>query len=274
MLGALERSIQEKEKAEEETAKIEQQLQLAGRLAAVGELAAGVAHELNNPLAAVQAFAQFLADRDDMDETAKSDLQTIYKEAQRATRITGNLLSFARKHNPERSLISINEVIVKSLELHIYRMNLNNIEIVTDFDPDLPMTMADFHQIQQVFANIITNAEQAMTEAHGGGKLVIKTHPMGELIQVTFTDNGPGILKENFKSIFDPFYTTKEVGEGTGLGLSICYGIMQEHGGRIYTESKVDEGTTFVVEIPVVSKATTADETDSTHHLQSTPHYM
>jgi len=257
-----------------ERKKMEQQLLLSGRLASVGELAAGVAHELNNPLAAVQAFAQFLAAREDLDETAKSDVETIYREAQRATRITSNLLSFARKHNPEKSLISINEVIEKSVELHIYRMKVNNIEIVTELDPDLPMTMADYYQMQQVFANIIINAEQAMTEAHGRGKLVVKTHSAGETIQATITDDGPGVPKDNLKKLFDPFFTTKEVGEGTGLGLSICFGIMQEHGGRIYAKSKVDEGTILVVEIPVASEVCAIEETNSTHYLQSTPHNM
>ena len=274
MLGALERSIQEKEKAEEETAKVEQQLQLAGRLAAVGELAAGVAHELNNPLAAVQAFAQFLAAREGLDESVKSDVETIYRESQRASKITSNLLSFARKHNPEKSLISINDVIEKSLELHLYRMKVNDMEVAKDLDPELPMTMADYHQMQQVFVNIITNAEQAMTKAHGKGKLVITSQSVGELIQVTFADDGPGMTEVNLKRLFDPFFTTKEVGEGTGLGLSICYGIVQEHEGRIYAKSEVNKGATFVIEIPVVSEVSSVEETNSMHHLQSTPHYM
>ncbi|MFC1848533.1 ATP-binding protein [Chloroflexota bacterium] len=274
MLSALERSIQEKEKAEAETAKIEQQLQLAGRLAAVGELAAGVAHELNNPLAAVQAFAQFLADREGLDEDIKNDVDTIYRESQRASKITSNLLSFARKHNPEKSLISINEVIEKSLELHLYRMKVSNIEVVKDLDPELPITMADYYQMQQVFANIITNAEQAMTKAHGKGKLTITSQSVGELIEVTFADDGPGMTEDNLKRLFDPFFTTKEVGEGTGLGLSICYGIVKEHSGRIYSESKVDEGMTFVVEIPVVSDVSSVEETNSAHYLQPIPRYM
>ena len=274
MLGALERSIQEKEKAQEETARIEQQLQLAGRLAAVGELAAGVAHELNNPLAAVQAFAQFLAGREGLDETVKSDVETIYRESQRASRITNNLLSFARKHNPKKSLISINEVIEKSLELHSYRMKVDNIEMVTDLDPNIPMTFADYYQMQQVYTNIITNAEQAMTKAHGKGKLVVTTRSVGDFIRATFADDGPGIAKENLKRLFDPFFTTKDVGEGTGLGLSICYGIVQEHGGSIYARSEDGKGTTFVVDMPVVSTVTTADEADSTHYLRSTPHGM
>ena len=251
-----QRDITERMKAEEEKQQMEQQLQLTGRLAAVGELAAGVAHELNNPLAAVQGFAQFLASREDLDETIKNDVQTIYKEAQRASKITANLLAFARRHKPEKRLISINEVLEKSLELHTYRMRVNDIEVLTELAPDLPKTMADFYQLQQVFMNLITNAEHAMTVAHGRGKLTVKTQKAGKTIQAIFTDDGPGIPEANMGRIFDPFFTTKEVGKGMGLGLSICYGVVQEHGGHIYAKRMPDKGTTFVVELPVVTEDT------------------
>ena len=246
--------ITERNRAQEEKQRMEEQLQVAGRLAAVGELAAGVAHELNNPLAAVQAFAQLLVDRDDLDETIKSDVETIYEEIQRATRITNNLLSFAGRHKPEKRLISINDVLERSLELHAYLMRINNIEVVKKLDPGLPTTMADFHQIQQVFVNIINNAEQAMTEANGKGKLLVKAERLGEMIRTTFTDDGPGIPKENLNRIFDPFFTTKGVGKGTGLGLSISFSLVQEHAGHLYIESKLGEGATFIVEIPIVSE--------------------
>jgi len=269
------RDIDARKKAEEEKQQMEQQLHLSARLAAVGELAAGVAHELNNPLAAVQAFSQFLSERADLDETAKRDAETIYKESRRASRITGNLLSFARKHKPDRSLVSINEVVEKSLELHDYRLKVNNIEVVRDLDPDLPMAMADFHQMQQVFVNIITNAEQAMTQAHGGGRLVVQTRTIENAIQISFDDNGPGLTDEDLGHVFDPFFTTKDVGQGTGLGLSICYGIVNEHGGTIRAASGPGRGATFVVEIPVDSGCPLpAEEVESTHHLQSFPHYL
>lgn len=246
------RDVTERRQAEEEKQNMEQQVQLAGRLAAVGELAAGVAHELNNPLAAVQGFAQFLASRADLEESIREDVETIYREAQRATRITANLLSFARRHKPEKSLVSINEVIEKSLELHAYRMRVNNIELAVQLDSNLPDTMADFYQMQQVFVNIITNAEQAMTEARGKGKLTVRTRKAGDMIRATFTDDGPGIPKDNLSRIFEPFFTTKDTGKGTGLGLSICYGIVQEHGGRLHAASRSNEGTTFVMELPIV----------------------
>ena len=237
-----------------ERKRMEQQLQLAGRLAAIGELAAGVAHELNNPLAAVQAYAELLSGRDDIDETARSDVETIYSQAQRASRITGNLLSFARQYKPQKQLVSINQVIEKSLELHEYRMRVNNIDVVTELAPDLPSAMADFQLMQQVFVNLITNAEQAMTGSNGGGRLVIKTQIINEMIEVTFSDDGPGVPDDTIKSVFDPFFTTKDVGKGTGLGLSICYGIVKEHGGNIYVVNSVGEGATFVVELPVASE--------------------
>ena len=248
------RDVTEFKLAEEEKQRMEEQLQIAGRLAAVGELSAGVAHELNNPLTAIQAFAQFLASRKDLDETVKGDVETIYREAQRASRITGNLLSFARRNKPEKRLISINEALERSVELHAYHMGASNIEMVMELAHDLPLTMADSHQMQQVFVNIINNAEQAMTEAHGGGRLCVKTQRAGKVIRITFADNGPGISEHNLKSIFDPFFTTKDVGVGTGLGLSICYGIVEAHGGHIYARSKAGKGATFVIEIPIVSE--------------------
>jgi two-component system cell cycle sensor histidine kinase/response regulator CckA len=247
------RDVTDKKKAEEERKKMEQQLQFAGRLAAVGELAAGVAHELNNPLAAVLLYSQLLKSRNDLDESLAGDIEIVHREAERATRITGSLLSFARRHKPEKSPVSLNEVIMKSAELNAYQMKLKNIEVEMDLDSDLPVTMADFHQLQQVFVNIINNAEQAMSDDHEQHALRITSRQSGDMIRITFADDGPGISEENIKRVFDPFFTTKEVGKGTGLGLSICYGIVEEHGGRISVESTPGQGATFTVEIPVDS---------------------
>jgi two-component system NtrC family sensor kinase len=183
----------------------------------------------------------------------RQDLQTILKEAQRASRITSNLLSFARRYKPEKKPISVNEALEKSLELHTYRMWVNNIELCLEMDYDIPVTMADFHQLQQVFVNIINNAEQAMTEAHGRGKFTLKTAHVGDMIHVSFTDDGPGIQEENLGRIFDPFFTTKEAGKGTGLGLAICYGIIKEHGGRMYAMNNKNGGATLLVELPITT---------------------
>jgi two-component system NtrC family sensor kinase len=250
-LVAVARDVTKRKQAEEERRRLEEQLQIAGRLAVVGKLAAGIAHEMSNPLAAVQGFAQFLAQRDDLDEQTKLDVQTIYGEAQRAAKVVSSLLSLAYRHKPEKSSTSINGVLEKSLEIHAHTMQVNNIDVVTELDPDLPRTLADFHQMQQVFLNIITNAEQAMTEAHGKGKLLVKTKKTGEMIQITFSDDGPGISGENLGRIFDPFFTTKDIEKGAGLGLSICFGIVRDHDGRLYAKSEPGEGATLVVEIPI-----------------------
>jgi two-component system NtrC family sensor kinase len=256
------RDITQRRLMEEEKKRMEQQLHFAGRLAAVGELAAGVAHELNNPLAAVLLYSQFLQSREDLDETMRSDVETVHMEAQRATRITSSLLSFARRHRPEKSLISIKEAIEKSVELNAGRLRMDHVDVALELEQDLPNTMADFHQMQQVFVNIINNADQAMLEARGGGKLHIKSQKIGEMIQIAFADDGPGISEENVKRIFDPFFTTKDVGKGTGLGLSICYGIVEEHGGRMSVKSSPGQGATFTVEIPIETEMYDTDEND------------
>jgi signal transduction histidine kinase len=147
--------------------------------------------------------------------------------------------------------VYINGVIEKVLELRAYEQRVSNIQINTQFAPDLPEIMADYFQLQQVFLNIVINAEHFMIEAHKRGTLAITTERIGDTIRASFTDDGPGISKENLGHLFNPFFTTKEVGKGTGLGLSICHGIITEHGGRIYAESKLGKGTTFVVELPI-----------------------
>jgi signal transduction histidine kinase len=217
----------------------------------IAELASRIAHELNNPLATVLVHVPLLLARGNVDEITQEGLETIYREAQRANAITADLLSFARREKPEKQLISIQEVIQRSLELYIPRLRANNIELVVKLQPDIPRTMADAHQMQKVFANIITNAEQAMTEAHGKGRLYIKAQVVDEIIRIAFEDNGPGIKPNNLKSIFDPFFTTKET--GLGLGLSICCGILESHGSCIYAMNRPGQGATFVVEIPIVA---------------------
>ena len=252
-LVAVVRDVTERRRVEKEKARMQQQIMLSGRLAAVGQLAAGVAHELNNPLAAVQGHAQLLASTKDLNEGIRGDVETIYTQALRASSITANLLSFAREHDVERGLISINEVIEKSLELNDHRMKTNRVEVRTELDPDIPLTMADFYEFQQVFVNIIVNAEQAMMETDGQRTLVVRTQRLNDTIQASFADTGHGISTEDLGNIFDPFFTTRRVGEGTGLGLSICFGIVEQHGGAIRADSNVGEGTTFLVEIPVVT---------------------
>jgi len=247
------RDISERKRAQEEQRQMHEELNLASRLASVGQLASGVAHEINNPLSAVIGFSELLMRKDVSDDT-KQDLQIINESAQRVSRIVKNLLIFARRSKSGREYADINSILSAGLELRAYEMRNNNIELVTRFDPRLPWTVVDVGRIQQVLLNIITNAEQAMLSAGGEGKLVVTTKLINGAIRVSFEDNGPGISPENLNMVFDPFFTTKSVGEGTGLGLSICYGIMKEHNGRISVQSKLGKGATFAVELPLVAE--------------------
>jgi len=190
----------------------------------------------------------------DVPENMKEDLSTVYSEAQRAAVIVKNLLTFARKHAPVKSLSQVNAVIEDVLRLRAYEQKVNNIEIENHLDPSLPEIMIDNFQMQQVFLNLVVNAEFAMLEAHHRGKLIITTKKSEGVIKVIFTDDGPGIAKENLKRIFDPFVTTKEVGKGTGLGLSICHGIITEHGGQINARSENGQGATFTIELPFINE--------------------
>jgi len=229
---------------------MEQQLMLTDRLASVGELASGVAHELNNPLTSVIGFSQLLMEGE-IPAAIKEDLGLINSEAQRAANIVKNLLTFARKHTAVKQPTRINKPIEDVLKLRAYEQKVNNIEVVKNLASDIPEMMLDYFQIQQVFLNIIINAEFFMTEAHRRGLLTITTEKIGRMVRVSFVDDGPGIPQENLNRIFDPFFTTKEVGKGTGLGLSICHGIITEHSGTIHAESPGGKGAAFIIELPL-----------------------
>jgi signal transduction histidine kinase len=247
------RNLTERKQAEEREKELQKELLLSSRLASIGELAAGVAHQLNNPLTGVLGFSQRLL-RKSTDEEVNQDLRKIYGEAERATKIVQNLLAFARRRQPNKEYSDVNDVVRSALELRAYELKTSNIEVTAKLVPSLPKIMLDFHQIQEVFLNLILNAEQAMTEANGGGKLTIKTEKNKRYIRATFSDDGPGFPAERLDKIFDPFYTTKGEKGGTGLGLSVCHGIISEHGGRIYAKSKPGEGAKFFVELPIRNK--------------------
>jgi signal transduction histidine kinase/sensor domain CHASE-containing protein len=233
----------------EERAK-QERLHLTDRLASIGEMAAGIAHELNNPLTGVIGLSQMLLD-EEMSDGAKEDLKLIYNEARRAAAVVRKLLTFGRQHPTERKAVQINAAVEDVLSLRAYEQKVNNVRVTTRFDDHLPEIVADPFQMQQVFLNIVLNAEQAMTEAHKEGTLTITTERVDGNIKVSFSDDGPGISPENMRKLFSPFFTTKALGKGTGLGLSICYGIVTNHGGRIYAQSELGEGATFMVELPV-----------------------
>jgi len=233
---------------------MQERLLQSEKMVSVGQLVSGVAHELNNPLTGIMGFAQLLLARK-LDDATKRDMETIYAEAERAAKIVQNLLSFARRKRADKELSDLNVLIERVLELRTYDLRVKNIELALDLDPKLPETMVDANQIQQVFFNVIVNAEQAMLSENGSGTLTVRTRAEGDTIRISFQDDGPGMEPETLRRIFDPFFTTKDTGEGTGLGLTLSYGIIDEHGGRIWAESQPGRGTTFVIELPVVQGA-------------------
>jgi two-component system NtrC family sensor kinase len=230
-----------------------EQLMQQEKLAAIGQLVSGVAHELNNPLASVMAFAQLLLAAPGDGPCDPKALDAINQEAKRAAKIVSNLLTFARQHQPERMIADLNRIVRDTIDLHRYALRVGNIEADLCLDPDLPLTWADPFQLQQVVLNLVTNAEQALKARPDGGRITIVTEQRDAQLVVRVADNGPGIAAEHLSRIFNPFFTTKPVGEGTGLGLSISDGIIREHGGRLRAESLAGQGATFVLELPIVT---------------------
>jgi two-component system NtrC family sensor kinase len=234
------------------------QLIQSEKLSGIGEFVAGVAHELNNPLTSVMGFSELLK-KADTDPQHQHFVAMIHKSALRCQKIVQSLLSFARRHQPERKLASLNELVAGVLEIFQYQMRTSNIEVVTRLAPDLPSVLVDPHQVQQVFINIVNNARQAIEAHRPSGWIRISSERQGDRVRVIFQDNGPGIPETNLSKVFDPFFTTKEVGKGTGLGLSLCYGIIHQHGGTISVRSKTGEGATFMVELPLAANPLTAE---------------
>jgi PAS domain S-box-containing protein len=221
----------------------------AEKMAAVGQLVSGVAHEVNNPLTAILGFADLLMESTDLPETARKDLRVILQEAQRTKQIVQNLLSFARQMPPQRSAVQLNTILQRTIQLRSYDFTNHGIDIVEHLDQELPEVMGDAHQLQQVFLNILNNAYDAVHEVGRPARIEIMSTKAGDSVEVSFRDNGNGVSHPD--KIFDPFFTTKEVGKGTGLGLSICYGILKEHGGEILCHNNTDRpGATFIVRLP------------------------
>lgn len=246
------RRSRELESALQQLEATQQQLVQSAKLAAGGELIAGVAHELNNPLTGIWGLTQLLIEGD-LDDSLREELEMINWEAGRSVLLVQNLLSFARPSADRRAYTSVNPAIKAVLALRDYKLKLDDIRLEVHLQPDLPRTMLDASSIQQVILNLVVNAEQAMLKAHRGGRLLVSSEQVDDMIWIVVSDNGPGILKEHLSRVFDPFFTTKEVGVGTGLGLSICYGIVRDHGGRIRVSSEPTNGATFTVELPIVS---------------------
>ena len=233
---------------------LQEQLIQSEKMSAIGQLVSGVAHELNNPLAGISAFAQLLLAEKRFPPDQRTAAETIYSEARRASRIVQNLLTFARQHKAEKGPAAINQVLDDTLELRGYELRVRGIDVRREYDEALPDTMGDGHQLQQVFLNLITNAEQAMERAEGRHhRLTVRTRRSGDAIRIEIEDTGSGVPANLLERIFNPFFTTKPTGHGTGLGLSISLGIVREHEGRIWAENAPQGGARFVVELPVIA---------------------
>jgi len=232
-----------------DSATLHAKLMHAEKLAAVGQLVSGVAHEVNNPLTAILGFADLLMENTEFPEAVRKDLRVILQEAQRTKLIVQNLLSFARQMPPQRKPVQLNVILRRTVQLRAYDFYSHGVDVVEQFDPDLPTVVGDSHQLPQVFLNILNNAYDAVRETGRPARISITTESNSGFVEVAFRDNGYGISYPD--RIFDPFFTTKEVGKGTGLGLSICYGIVREHGGEILCHNNENaEGATFVVRLP------------------------
>jgi two-component system NtrC family sensor kinase len=224
----------------------------AEKMAAVGQLVSGVAHEVNNPLTAILGFADLLMENTELPDTARKDLRVILQEAQRTKQIVQNLLSFARQMPPQRNALDLNLILRRTIQLRSYDFNSHGVEVIEHLDQGLPDVVGDAQQLQQVFLNILNNAYDAVHEIGRPARIEIMTAKSSGAVEVSFRDNGQGISHPD--RIFDPFFTTKEIGKGTGLGLSICYGIVKEHGGDILCHNNSDgQGATFVVRLPVAA---------------------
>jgi len=229
--------------------KLEQQIVQSERLAAMGAMIVGVAHELNNPLTSILGVSELLQDTE-TSETARKQLAMLQQQTRRAAEIVQNLTYFARPPAPGKSRINLVEVVERTLNLHAYSLRKNNITVDFLKEAGIPYALGDPHQLMQVFLNLILNAEQAIREARDKGTLRIRLGKGGNSVWVSFHDDGPGIPKENLPSIFDPFYTTKRPGRGTGLGLSICKSVMKEHNGSVEATNAPDGGAVFTVTLP------------------------
>jgi PAS domain S-box-containing protein len=237
-----------------EVKRLEEQLIQAEKLAAMGQMLAGVAHELNNPLTAILGVSELLRDRQGVDENTKRQLEMAHRQARRAARIVQNLLEFSRPASPQKKVLDLNSIVDRTLQLHEHSLKRNNIEVEFQPQSGLPPIVGDANQLIQVVLNLVSNAEQAIREVRPSGRIQVQLGKRGQFVFVNVKDDGVGIRPEALPKLFDPFFTTKRPGGGTGLGLSICMSIVREHGGDIEAQSVPGGGALFCVTLPIASK--------------------
>src|SRR5437867_3356057 len=256
------RLLAKSEQSIENLKRLQAQIVQSEKLVSLGQLAAGAAHEINNPLAAILGFSDLLADDPTVPDKARATASKIRDQARRTKTLVGNLLSFARQVPAERTLLDLNTVVTNAVQLRALDLRNSGTKIDLKLESVLPGVRGDGNQLMQVFFNIVNNAVDAMESHNGGGTLTIKTVRDRANVAILFSDTGPGIKEPH--RVFDPFYTTKPIGKGTGLGLSICFGIVQEHGGRILCYNGQDGGAVFRVELPAVLAAFPARDPQAT----------
>lgn len=259
----LETALAQVQAKKSELTTMTQQLWQASKLATMGELAASIAHELNNPLATVALRTEALVEQLWNEDGQRRSLEIILKEVDRMAALVNNLLQFSRRSHRQVSTVDLRDEVTTSLEFLGYHLRNHKIEVNSDFDEELSTVQADRQQLRQLFLNLVTNASDAM---NGGGKLTIRVHD-GELnettaVMIEFEDTGEGIAEKDLASIWDPFFTTKPEGKGTGLGLAICRRIVEEHGGIINIESKVGSGTTVLIALPATANGMTVHDAE------------
>lgn len=245
---ALREKLTELRRRDARIKSFEGELIKANKLSALGELASSIAHEIKNPLISIQGFARRIGTTEDRDKLEKY-AKFIEQEADRLTQVLTKLLGFSRMDEPKKDFLNMNDIVddtVLFMEHHLTRFK--NVEIAVEKEPDLPLVQVDRIHVQQTVVNILMNAAQAMP---GGGKILIKTGRGDQYVFISITDNGVGIKEEDLEKIFEPFFTTKEKEQGTGLGLSLCKRLIEANAGKIEVESKVGEGTTFTIMIPI-----------------------
>ncbi|RMF99388.1 MAG: HAMP domain-containing protein, partial [Acidobacteria bacterium] len=217
------------------------------KLAAMGTFTAGIAHEINNPLASISSLIQMIQKKESLDFETKEKLKLILSQIMRIKQVTSDMMEFARVRPPSKTPLNINAVLEATLRLVSFDKGFQRLQLIKELSKELPKVYGDANQLQQVFLNILLNARDAMPD---GGTLKIKTYTQEDSVMVEIEDSGIGISKENLKRVFDPFFTTKPSGRGTGLGLAVCYGIISAHGGNIEVQSQSGKGTKFIIKFP------------------------